>query len=387
MATTVGRLTALRVSRELPAGMHADGAGLYLHVSVSGAKSWIYRYSLRGKAREMGLGSLSALGLADARAKAAECRALRQDGIDPIEARNARDAELALEAAKAIPFKEAALQYIALHRAGWKNPKHAQQWENTLATYAYPIIGAVAVPAVDTSLVCKVLEPIWTKKPETANRLRGRIETILDWAKVRGLRQGENPARWRGHLKMYFPKRSKVRRVRHHPALPYAGLPEFMTMLRRQAGVAARALEFTILCAVRTGDVVGGERDDKPPMLWPHVDLNTRVWTIPSTKTELEHRVPLSNAAVALLKTIKRERDSGLLPKSEIVFPGQKQPKPRKGKPRKAWSGGYPLSNMAMLGVIERMNEKRVADGSPLFVDPKQSNAEVTVHGFPIKPG
>jgi hypothetical protein len=246
LAKTVGRLTALKVARELPAGMYPDGDGLYLHVSSTGAKSWIYRYSLRKRAREMGLGPLSALTLADARTKAAECRALRQDGLDPIEVRKARNAQVALEEAKAITFKEAAPQYIKAHRAEWKNAKHASQWENTLATYAYPIIGSLSVQAIDTAVVRRVLEPIWMVKPETATRVRGRIEKILDWAAYRGLRAGDNPARWRGHLGFDLAARSKLQPVKHHAALPYAELPDFMVRLREQEGIAARALEFTI---------------------------------------------------------------------------------------------------------------------------------------------
>lgn len=199
----------MRVSRALPAGMYADGAGLYLQVSGNGAKSWIYRFSIRGKPREMGLGSFTAITLADARVKAAACRALRQDGLDPIEARRAQHAQAALVAAKAVTFKEAAERYIAAHRAGWKVTKHALLWENTLSTYAHPVIGKVSVQAVDTAFVLKILEPIWTAKPETAGRVRGRIEAILDWAKSRGLREGENPARWRGHLQYQLPARSE----------------------------------------------------------------------------------------------------------------------------------------------------------------------------------
>jgi integrase len=304
------------------------------------------------------LGSLSAVSLSDARTKAAECRALRQDGIDPIEARNAREAQAALDEAKAITFKQAAGRYIDLHRAGWKNAKHAAQWQSTLTTYAYPIIGALSVQAVDTALVCKVLEPIWTEKTETANRVRGRIETILDWAKVRGFRQGDNPARWRGHLEIHFPKRSKVRRVKHHPALPYTELAEFMTLLRQQDGVAAQALEFTILTAARTAETIGATRDE--------AKAADKVWTVSAErmKAEHEHRKPLSPRALTVLRDLgARQTDD-----DAFIFPGGKL--------------GKPLSNMAMLKVIERMNDQRTAKGEPRFVDPKQNNADVTVHGF-----
>jgi Arm DNA-binding domain len=238
MARTVGKLTALKVGRPLKPGMYADGAGLYLQVTGAGAKSWLFRFSLHGKAREMGLGGLVAVSLADARAKAAECRRLREHGIDPIEARKSRREQATLDAAKTLTFKEASASYIASHKAGWRNEKHASQWENTIAAYAEPVLGRLSIQAVDTGLVMKVLGPIWQTKPETASRVRGRIEAILDWAKVRGLRQGENPARWRGHLDHLLPAKAKVRRIKHHAALPYAELPDFIAKLRVQEGVS-----------------------------------------------------------------------------------------------------------------------------------------------------
>jgi integrase len=349
MAKTVGKLTALKVARELAPGFHADGAGLYLQVTTSGAKSWVYRFSFRKQKRYMGLGSLSAV--ADARTKAAECRALLQDGIDPIEERNAHRAQAALNAAKAITFKEAAGQYINAHRAGWKNAKHASQWENTLAAYVYPIIGALSVQAIDTPLVCKVLEPIWTKKTETANRVRGRVEKILDWAKARGLRQGDNPARWRGNLEFQFAPRSKVRPVKHHSALPYSELPAFMARLREQEGMGARALEFAILTAVRTGEVIGATRDE--------IDAAAKVWTIPRgrMKAKKEHRVPLSPRAFAIVRDVTAftvahaDADNAGDKAGAFIFPGGKK--------------GRGLSNMAMTAVLRRMG-----------------HGDITVHGF-----
>jgi integrase len=341
MARTVGKLTALKVARRLPPGMYADGAGLYLQVTGEGAKSWIFRFSLRGRAREMGLGSISALSLSDARTKAAECRRLRQDGIDPIEARKALRAQAALDAAKTLTFKQAAGNYIAAHRAGWKNAKHVAQWESTLASYAEPVIGALPVQAIDTTLVLKVLEPIWKAKPETASRVRGRIEAILDSAKVRGLRLGENPARWRGHLDHLLPAKTKVRRVKHHAALPYADMPAFMAALRVQDGIAARALELTALTAARTGDTIGAA--------WDEVSLSEKVWTVPAERMKAgkEHRVPLSGRALAILGEAQRAR----LPESRYVFPGGK--------------AGKPLSNMAMTELLRRMER-----------------GDITVHGF-----
>jgi len=232
------------------------------------------------------------------------------------------------------------------HKVGWKNPKHRQQWANTLATYASPAIGALAVRDVDVDPVLKVLEPIWLAKPETASRVRGRMESILDWAKVRGYRSGDNPARWKGHLDQLLPGRSKVRSVKHHAALPYAELPAFMTELRARDGIAARALEFLLLTAARTGDLVGGGRADAPPMRWEHVDLEARLWTIPKTKNGAEHRVPLSEAAVGVLATMKA------LAPGEGVFPSTS-------------NANKALSNMARLALLERMGR-----------------GDLTAHGF-----
>ena len=253
-------------------------------------QNWVLRYMLDRKPRWMGLGPLALYGLQEARARALDARRKRHEGIDPIEARRAERARQRLEAAKAITFKQCAEAYIAAHRAGWRNDKHAAQWSATLSTYAHPVIGALPVQAVDTGLVLKVLEPIWTTKPETASRLRGRIESILDFAKVRGYRDGENPARWRGHLDKLLPARSKVRQVEHHAALPYAELAAFLASLREQEGIAARALEFLILTAARTGEVIGAR--------WNEIDLLDKVWTVPAArmKAHREHRVPLSRA-------------------------------------------------------------------------------------------
>src|SRR5450631_3163102 len=228
MARTTGRLTALKVDRTKMPGMYADGGGLYLRVTKEGTKNWVLRYMLAGRPRWMGLGPVSLFGLQEARAKAFDARRLRHEGVDPIEARRIARQQARLDAAKAITFKECAASYTAANKAGWHNPKHAAQWTATLATYAEPVIGSLPVQAIDTGLVLKVLEPIWTGKPETAGRVRGRVESILDWAKARGYRTGENPARWKGHLDQLLPARSKVRKVQHHAALPYAELPEFM---------------------------------------------------------------------------------------------------------------------------------------------------------------
>jgi integrase len=331
MARTTAKLTALKVTRVMTKpGMHADGGGLYLQVTAGGA-SWVYRYMLNGRAREMGLGPLALYGLQQARAKALDARRLRHEGIDPIETRRAERQRAQLEAAKAITFKQCADAYVKAHRAGWRNGKHAAQWEATLATYAEPIIGKLPVQAIDTALAHKVLEPIWTTKPETASRVRGRIEAVLDWAKVRGHRAGENPARWRGHLDKLLPALSKVRKVEHHAALPYGELAAFLIALREQEGIAARALEFTVLAAARTGETMGAR--------WNEFDLLDKTWTVPASrmKAHREHRVPLSERALAILGEMQKHRSSD----DDFVFPG--------GKP------GKPLSNIAFLMLLRRM--------------------------------
>jgi integrase len=220
----------------------------------------------------MGLGPLHTLGLADARAKARELRKQVLDGEDPIATRIAKRRAATIEAATGMTFQACAEAYIAAHQAGWRNPKHRAQWSATLATCAYPIFGSLPVQAVDVGLVMKALEPIWTEKPETASRVRGRIESVLDWATAREYRQGENPARWRGHLESLLPKKSKVRPVEHHAALPYPEMADFMAELRSKDGIAARALEFTVLTAARTGEVIGAT--------WSEIDLEGRLWTV-----------------------------------------------------------------------------------------------------------
>jgi hypothetical protein len=253
------RLTAVKVTNTKKAGLYADGGGLYLRVAPGGSKGWIFRFTLGGRTRDAGLGSYPVVALTKARDLADECRRLVATGIDPIEARKEEKAAKELEAARALTFEQCAKAYIASHEVAWKNDKHRAQWRSTLATYAYPVIGALPVSSIDTQLVLKILEPLWMTKPETASRLRGRIEVILSWAKVRGCRDGENPAQWRGHLDQLLPARGKVRSVVHHAALPYADIPAFMTLLRRQSGPSARALEFLILTASRTGEALGAD--------------------------------------------------------------------------------------------------------------------------------
>ena len=329
----LGRLTALKVDKTTRPGMYADGGGLYLRVTKDGTKNWVYRYMLNGRPRWMGLGPLAIYGLQEARAKALDARRRRHEGIDPIDARKAERMRARLDAAKAVTFKECADAYIDSHRAGWRNGKHAAQWEATLATYAEPVIGALPVQAIDMALVLKILQPIWTEKPETAGRLRGRIERVLDWAKVRGYREGENPARWRGYLEQLLPPLSRVRRVVHHAALPYAKLPDFLVQLREQEGIAALALEFTILTAARSGETMGAR--------WSELNLLDKIWTVPAERMKAGkvHRVPLSARALALLQEMEALRPPGNA--EGYVFPGGK--------------AGKSLSNMAFLMLLRRM--------------------------------
>jgi integrase len=343
MARAVGRLTALKVEKAKEPGMYADGAGLYLRVTPQGTKNWVLRYMLDRKPHWMGLGPLPLYGLQEARARALDARRKRHEGIDPIEARRAMRARQRLDAAKAVTFQQCGESYIASHRAGWRNEKHRYQWSATLRDYAYPTIGALPVQAVDTGLVLKVLEPIWTAKPETASRVRQRIENILDFAKARGWREGENPARWRGHLANLLPALAKVRKVEHLAALPYADLPAFLAGLRGREAIAARALEFLIITAARTGEALGAR--------WNEINLLDKAWTVPASrmKAHREHRVPLSARALAILQDMQtvRHGDNG----DAFVFPG---PKP-----------GEPLSNMALLMLLRRIG-----------------HADVTAHGF-----
>ena len=278
--------------------MYPDGGGLYLCVGSENARSWIFRFSRDGRTRYMGLGSLAAVSLAEARQKAIEARRLLAGGQDPIGARDAQRAAARAQAATAITFRQCAESYIAAQKGGWRVLGRAQ-WPATLEAYAYPLIGDLPVAAVDVGLVLKILRPIWQAKTETASRLRGRIESVLSWAKTSGYRSGENPATWRGHLQNLLPPRRKVRQVRHLPALPYPEIGNFMAELRaEQGGVAARALEFTVLCATRTSETLGAR--------WDEIDLATKTWTIPAERMKggKAHRVPLSAASLTVLQAM-----------------------------------------------------------------------------------
>lgn len=340
-------LTPLAVKNAKP-GRHADGAGLHLLVKESGARSWVFRFMLRGKSRDIGLGPAAgadAISLSSARDFASALRLKVKAGIDPIEERQRETAD-AIAAAQAaqiagITFKSAAETYIAANEGSWRNAKHRQQWRNTLATYVYPVIGELPVAQVATAHVLQILEPIWKDKPETASRVRGRLESILDNAKAREYRQGENPARWRGHLAQILPARKRLSRG-HHKALPYEEVPQFMAGLRKRDATAALALEFAILTAARTGEVIGAT--------WKEVDLDRAVWTIPAgrMKAGREHRVPLSVRVMEILETVKPLGGSWLF----------------SGEPRRAGEARSQLSGMAMTMLLRRMK------------------VDATVHGF-----
>ena len=344
MSHTIHKLTATRIARTTRPGYYGDGAGLYLQVTVAGVKSWVFRYMRLGRARFMGLGPLHTVSLADARLRAMGCRKQLLDGIDPIDAKHSLQTEKQLAAITTKTFDECAKAYIAAQQPGWKNAKHASQWTNTLETYASPVLGKLPVAKIDTALVMKVLEPIWYTKTETASRVRGRIESILDWAAVHKYRSGENPARWKGHLDVLLPQRTKVQKVTHHPALPFNEIGTFISLLHEQSGTAAQALELLILTVARTSEIIFAEPAE--------FDLVTKHWTIPEgrMKKEKEHRIPLSARAIAILKPFLDEaRRTG----RQHAFPGGKV--------------DQPLSNAAMSAVLDRMG-----------IDPNQA----TVHGF-----
>jgi hypothetical protein len=270
MART-GKLSAVEVAKAKgPVVLH-DGGGLYLRVAPTGTKSWVFRFQIDGKRRDMGLGPFPDVSLAGARAKAAEHRRQRHEGVDPLDARAAERHVKRLSAAKGRSFRDVAEEFIARNEAGWRNPKHRQQWRNTLATYVYPTLGDLPVAAINTGLVVEALDPIWAQKPETASRVRGRIEAVLGAATVHGFRHGPNPAQWKGNLAHILPARAKVRKVEHHAALPFDDMQTFLAALRGREGMAARALEFTILTAARTAEVLGAR--------WAEIDLDAKVWT------------------------------------------------------------------------------------------------------------
>jgi integrase len=314
-----------------------DGYGLWLQVSRYGTRSWLFRFMIDGKADSMGLGPMNTTSLAKARERAQRARDLLQEGINPREHRDDEHAKRKAEAAKALTFKQCADGYIKANRAAWKNEKHAAQWASTFngATAATAAINDLPVASIDTGLVVKVLQPIWYETPETASRVRARLERVLAWATVAGYRTGDNPARWTGHLKELLPAKTKIASVEHHDAIPYRDMGAFMAELRTKKGTPARALEFAILTATRTGEVIGAR--------WSEIDLDDELWTVPGERMKAgrEHRIPLSDRAVAILDAIRSD--------GEFVFP-------REG-------GTKPLHGSSMWEVVKRMRDDATTHG------------------------
>jgi len=314
VARILNRLTTLRVVKAKTPGLLSDGGGLYLRIAPGGSKQFIFRYAMNGRLRDMGLGATHTVSLAMAREKALEARRLRLEGVDPIAHKRARVAALQAADAKAMTFRQCAEGFIKDNEKEWKNAAHHQQWTSTLATYVYPILGNLPVAAIDTPLVLSVLKPIWTDKTETASRVRGRIEAILGWATVHHYRSGDNPARWQGLLEHALPARSKVAKTEHHAALPYAEIAPFMARLRQDTSAAARCLEFIVLTGARLAEAAEA--------MWSEID--GRTWTIPANRMKggREHKVPLSNAAMAVLEAMRAVR------MSDFVFPGMRAGQP-----------------------------------------------------------
>jgi integrase len=325
-------LTVARIKSLNKPGKHIDSNGLYLSISKSGSKSWIYRYQMHGIRREIGLGSFTYVSLRDARELAGDARKAQNSGQDPRTA-----IRIASPKNQNLTFDDCAKAYIKNHRDSWKNSKHVSQWQNTLDTYASPIIGTLPVNQINTDWVMRVLNPIWKSKTETASRVRGRIERVLSWAIVSGYHAGPNPALWRGHLDQLLPKRSKIQAVKHHASMPYHDVSEFMQQVKQRNSISAQALEFTILTAARTGEVLGAK--------WEEFDFEKKIWTIPAERMKAgrEHRVPLSYQAIDLLNKLPRT--------GAYLFSVRKD---------------KPLSNMTMLNLIK------------LSMD----YPDLTVHGF-----
>ncbi|MFC0409758.1 tyrosine-type recombinase/integrase [Roseomonas elaeocarpi] len=354
-----GKLTALGV-KALAAGSRTarfnDGDGLYLRVRAPGRADWVLRYRVATKLRDMGLGPYPEVPLARARELAADARRQRRGGYDPIDARKA--AKQAKAAVHEPTFREVAKIYIANHSPSWRNSKHAAQWKSTLEAYAYPFFGDRRVSKVDREIVLEALRAIWTAKPETANRLRGRIEAILNLASARGWWSGANPADWK-HLQQDLPSPRRVKERQHQTSLPYSRITAFLQELRKRRGLAAQALQLTILTAARTQEITGAR--------WGEIDFDEAVWTLPAARMKAgkSHQVPLSAAAIAVLRPLK---PAAATPE-DFVFPGAK--------------AGKSLSNMAMLELVRGMNEE--GKSATKNTRPRWCDAEglaITVHGF-----
>src|SRR5262249_90616 len=313
MARTLNRLSAFKVEKAKEPGMYGDGGGLYLRVAEGGSKQWIYRYVTNGRPRDMGIGPVHVLTLAEAREKAREASRLRLEGFDPIAAKHAQRTAAAVAAASAMTFRQCAEGFIKDNEASWTNAKHRLEWERSLAKYVLPTLGSLPVAAIDTPLVLKVIKPLWLRVPETASRVRGRIENVLGWATVHHYRSGDNPARWQGLLEHALPA---VVKGDHHAAMPYAEVPAFIAKLRQQTGVPSKCLEFIVLTAARLGEA--------QKATWNEIDFDKRVWVIPGArmKSGKEDRGPLSLAAIAVLKDMHDGRHS------DYIFPGYHDGKP-----------------------------------------------------------
>ena len=350
----MGKLTAIGVRAATKPGRYGDGDGLHLHVRAAGQRAWVLRYMRDGRSRDMGLGPYPEVTLAEAREKASAARKQVRAGADPVDARR-RD-RVARTAMSGQTFRAAAEELIADKGKGWRNPKHRAQWSSTLVAYAYPAFGDRPVREVDTDAVMAVLRPLWERVPETASRLRGRIEAVLDAARARGWREGENPARWKGNLASRLPTPRKVKATQHHPALPWQKAEAFMVALRQRKGVAARAIEMVILTAARSGEVRG--------MCWGEIDMAAAVWIVPASRMKAErlHRVPLSAAALAMLEARRPDHTAA----DALVFPGAAARKQ--------------LSDMSLTATLRRMNEVALGQAVP-WTDPVQGKA-ITVHGF-----
>ncbi len=329
MARKINKLTPLEIKALSKQGLYSDGNGLYLRINNDGAKSWRYRFMLDGNSREMGMGSLNLVSLSKARQEAIQCKLKVREGIDPIEERKASRAHL-IGLNKSIPtFKECAVDYIRAHGVAWKNAKHEQQWVNSLTNHVYPKLGSMAVNAIERSHIMQVLEPIWRIKTETAKRIRGRIEMVLDWATVQGLREGENPARWRGHLDKLLPKPSAIMKEKHFAALPYTEIYDFMESLRSREANSAQLLRLIILTATRSGEARSAT--------WSEIDLDKAIWTIPAErmKGKKEHVIPLCKEAVEIIKALPH------MAGSDYLFAGIQS--------------GKPLSDMVFAALMKRM--------------------------------
>ncbi len=292
------KLTAIKVKNTNKPGRYPDGGGLFLQVRSAKSKSWVFRFKINGKAKEMGLGTITVVPLNLARKKVIENKQMILEGKNPIVERKAQ--KLRNLSADVPTFSECAKEFIHCRQEGWKNEKHKEQWKRTLEVYTFPIFGRHPVDQVSTELVLKAIRPIWYEKTETADRVRSRVENILDWAKIKGYRNEENPARWRGHLSFLLPSASKTKKVNHHKALSHHEIGNFLCELRKSDGVSARALEFCILTATRTGEVLHAK--------WSEISFENETWTIPASrmKSEKEHRVPLSTEAISILAGVAR---------------------------------------------------------------------------------